>query len=209
MVSREQLQKLHINPDLADALNETFQRFNINTARQQSAFIAQCGHESNNFKVLEENLMYRAPTLLKLFPRTPKRAWGFTPEEAAAYERQPVRIANRIYGNRMGNRDEKSGDGYRFRGSGALQLTGHDNFYHASKALGVDFVMNPDLVRTPQYALLTAGWFWSTHNCNALAEAKDWVGLTKKINGGTIGLEDRISHTSLAIAVIDSGSTLA
>jgi predicted chitinase len=77
MVSREQLQKLHINPDLADALNETFQRFNINTARQQSAFIAQCGHESNNFKVLEENLMYRAPTLLNLFPRTPKRAWGW------------------------------------------------------------------------------------------------------------------------------------
>jgi putative chitinase len=205
MVSSEQLQKLHINPDLVDVFNETFERWGISTVRQQAGFIGQCGHECGNFKILEENLNYRAATLLRLFPRTPKRAWGFTPEEAAAYEKQPRKIANRIYGNRMGNRDEASGDGYRFRGSGWLQLTGHANFFHASKALGEDFVANPDLVRTPKYAALTAGWFWSTHGCNPLAEAGDWTALTKRINGGTIGLEDRVKHIREAINVLSGG----
>jgi putative chitinase len=201
MVSAEQLTKLKINPALVGPLNETFQKFGILTPRQQAAFIAQCGHESNNFTVIEENLNYRAATLLKLFPRTPKRPWGFTPEEAAAYEKKPRMIANRIYGNRMGNRDEKSDDGWRFRGSGYLQLTGHDNFYYAGKALGVDFVMKPDQVRTPEYGMQTAGWFWSTHKCNAMAEAANWVALTKAINGGLIGFDDRVHHTDLALEV--------
>jgi putative chitinase len=151
---------------------------------------------------MEENLNYRAATLLKLFPKTPKRAWGFTPEEAAAYEKQPKRIANRIYGNRMGNRDEASGDGWRFRGSGFLQLTGHSNFYHAGKALGVDFVMEPELVRTPKYAAQTAGWFWQTHKINQHADGRDFVTMTKRINGGTIGLDDRIKHINQALAVL-------
>ena len=209
MITAEQLKRLGINPALEPVFNETFEHWGIKTPRQQAAFIGQAGHECANFKVLEENLMYRAETLLKLFPRTPKRAWGFTPEEAKAYERQPQRIANRIYGNRMGNRDEKSGDGWRFRGSGWLQLTGHDNFYHAGKACGVDFVMNPDLVRTPKYAALTAGWFWATHNCNELAERGDNLSLTKKINGGTIGLDARIHHTNLALAQFDPSVVLA
>ena len=197
MVTSEKLTKLHINPDLAGPLNETFERFNISTVRQQAAFLGQCGHECGNFKVFEENLNYRAETLMKLWPkRFP------TLEFAKQYERNPRKIANSVYSNRMGNRDEASGDGWRFRGSGALQLTGHSNFYHAGKALGVDFVMEPELVRTPKYALLTAGWFWSTHGCNALAENADWVGLTKKINGGTIGLDDRVKHTKEAIAVL-------
>jgi putative chitinase len=102
----------------------------------------------------------------------------------------------------MGNRDESSGDGYRFRGRGCIQLTGHANYYHASQALGVDFFVDPDLVATPKFAALNAGWFWSTHNFNNLAEAADWVGLTKKINGGTIGLDDRIKHTNEALAVL-------
>lgn len=210
MVTAEQLQKLKIDPGLVDVFNETFERWGILTPRQQAAFIGQCGHECNNFRTLEENLNYRAETLLKLFPRTAKRAWGFTPEEAKEYERKPQRIANRIYGNRMGNRDEASGDGWRFRGSGWLQLTGHANFFHASKALGVDFVMQPELVRTPKYAALTAGWYWSTHGCNELAEAGNNLALTKRINGGTIGLDDRIHHTNLALAQFDPGSvTLA
>jgi putative chitinase len=202
MVNSEQLKRLSIDPSLADAFNETFDRFGLVTVEQKACWIGQCGHECGNFRILEENLNYRAPTLLKLFPHTPKRAWGFTPESAAEYEKQPKKIANRIYGNRMGNRDEASGDGFRFRGSGFLQLTGHSNFYHAGQALGVDFVMEPDLVATPKYALMTAGWFWSTHGCNPLAENADWVGLTKKINGGTIGLQDRIKHTQEAIAVL-------
>lgn len=202
MVTSDQLKQMHIDPALADAFNETFERFGILTPLQQASWIGQCGHECGNFKIMEENLNYRAATLLKLFPKTPKRAWGFTPEEAAAYEKQPKRIANRIYSNRMGNRDEASGDGWRFRGSGFLQLTGHSNFYHAGKALGVDFVMEPELVRTPKYAAQTAGWFWQTHKLNQTADGRDFVSMTKKINGGTIGLDDRIKHINQALAVL-------
>jgi putative chitinase len=202
MVNSDQLKQMHIDPTLADAFNETFERFGILTPLQQASWIGQCGHECGNFKIMEENLNYRAATLLKLFPKTPKRAWGFTPEEAAAYEKQPKRIANRIYSNRMGNRDEASGDGFRFRGSGFLQLTGHSNFYHAGKALGVDFVMEPELVRTPKYAAQTAGWFWQTHKINQHADGRDFVTMTKRINGGTIGLDDRIKHINQALAVL-------
>jgi putative chitinase len=203
MVSPDQLKKMHIDPSLADAFNETFDRFGIITPNQQASWIGQCGHECGNFKILEENLNYRAATLLKLFPRTPKRAWGFTPEEAAAYEKQPQRIANRIYGNRMGNRDEAFGDGFRFRGSGFLQLTGHSNFYHAGQALGEDFVMQPELVRTPKYAAMTAGWFWQTHKLNQYADRQDFLMMTKKINGGTIGLDDRIKHINHALDILN------
>ena len=202
MVNADQLRQLGIDPNLVDPFNETFQRFGILTPAQQASWIGQCGHECGNFRILEENLNYRAPTLLKLFPKTPKRQWGFTPEEAAAYEKQPQRIANRIYSNRMGNRDEASGDGWRFRGSGFLQLTGHSNFYHAGQALGVDFVMQPELVRTPMYAAQTAGWFWQTHKLNQYAGSGDFVTMTKRINGGTIGLEDRIKHINHALHVL-------
>jgi putative chitinase len=202
MVTSEQLRQLKIDPNLADYFNETFDRFDISSPARQACWIGQCGHECGNFRIMEENLNYRAPTLLKLFPRTPKRAWGFTPEEAAAYERQPQRIANRIYSNRMGNRDEASGDGFRFRGAGFLQLTGHSNFWHASQALGEDFVMQPELVRTPKYAAMTAGWFWQTHRLNQYADSGDYLTLTKRINGGTIGLEDRKKHINEALHIL-------
>ena len=206
MVNAEQLAKLHIGAEWVDALNETFHRFNIDTKRKQAAFIGQCSHECGNYRTLEENLNYRAETLMKLWPkRFP------TLEFAKQYERQPRKIANSVYANRMGNRDEASGDGFRFRGRGAIQLTGHSSYFHAGKALGVDFVMEPDLVATPKYAALTAGWFWSTHNCNELAEngtpldsagESTWANLTKKINGGTIGQADRIKHIREALAVL-------
>jgi putative chitinase len=199
MVNAEQLAKLHIGAQWVDALNETFERFGIDTPKKQAAFIGQCGHECGNFKVLEENLNYRAETLCKLWP---KRFPSL--EFAKQYERQPRKIANSVYSNRMGNRDEASGDGFRFRGRGCIQLTGHSSYYHAGKALGVDFVMEPDLVAQPKYAALTAGWFWSTHGCNELAQAAEWVKLTKKINGGTIGLEDRIKHINHALEVLQS-----
>lgn len=207
MITAEQLTKLHINPDLAGPLNETFEKFNISTVRQQAAFLGQCGHECGNFKVFEENLNYRAETLMKLWPkRFP------TLEFAKQYEKNPKKIANSVYASRMGNRDEASGDGYRFRGRGAIQLTGHSGYYHAGKACGVDFVMEPDLVATPKYALMTAGWFWSTHGCNELAESglplnhegrPTWGNLTKKINGGTIGLAERVKHTLEAMSVLN------
>jgi putative chitinase len=197
MLNAEQLAKLKIGPEWVDALNETFTRFGISTPRQQAAFIGQCGHECGHFKLLEENLNYRAATLMKLWPkRFP------TQEIANEYEKQPKKIANKVYASRMGNRDEASGDGYRFRGRGCIQLTGSDGYYHAGKALGVDFWANPELVATPMYAALTAGWFWSTRKCNELAEAGDWIGLTKKINGGTIGLNDRIKHINHALEVL-------
>jgi len=112
------------------------------------------------------------------------------------------KIANRIYASRMGNRGEESGDGYRFRGRGCIQLTGHDSYWHFGQAVGQDFVMRPELVATPMYAALSAGWFWRTHGCNDLAEAENWVGLTKRINGGTFGLDERIKLTQHALAVL-------
>ncbi len=197
MATSEQLAKLHIGQQWVTALNDTFSQFGILTPNQQAAFIGQCGHECGHFRILEENLNYRAATLMKLWPkRFP------TLEIANAYAGNPKKIANMVYANRMGNRDESSGDGYRFRGRGCIQLTGHANYFHAGKALGVDFVMEPDLVATPKYAAMTAGWFWSTHGCNEAAEAQDWVKLTKKINGGTIGLEDRIKHTKEALVAL-------
>ncbi len=197
MATSEQLAKLHIGQQWVTALNDTFSQFGILTPNQQAAFIGQCGHECGHFRILEENLNYRAATLMKLWPkRFP------TLEIANQYAGNPKKIANMVYANRMGNRDEASGDGYRFRGRGCIQLTGHANYFHAGKALGVDFVMEPDLVATPKYAAMTAGWFWSTHGCNEAAEAQDWVKLTKKINGGTIGLEDRIKHTKQALEAL-------
>jgi len=197
MLNAEKLAKLHISAEWVDPLNETFERFGIFSQNQQATFIGQCGHECGNFRILEENLNYKAVTLMKLWPkRFP------TLEVANGYAGNPKKIANQVYSSRMGNRDENSGDGYRFRGRGCIQLTGHSNYFHAGKALGVDFVMDPDLVGTPKYAALTAGWFWSTHKLNAPADALDHAKVTKIINGGTIGLEDRIKHTQQALLVL-------
>jgi putative chitinase len=197
MVTSEQLKKLHIGDQWVDALNETFQRFGIITPDQQASFIGQCGHECGQFKVLEENLNYRAETLMKLWKsRFP------TIEIANEYARNPKKIANKVYSSRMGNRDESSGDGYRFRGRGCIQLTGHANYFHAGNACGEDFVMNPDLVATPKYAAMTAGWFWNTHKLNQYADIRDYKTMTKKINGGFIGLAEREKEISHALAVL-------
>ena len=199
MVNSQQLQQMHIDPVWVDALNETFERFDISTPVRQAAFIGQCGHECANFRILEENLNYRAETLMKLWKsRFP------TIEIANEYARNPKKIANKVYSSRMGNRDEASGDGYRFRGRGCIQLTGHANYFHAGQACGEDFVMQPDLVATPRYAAMTAGWFWNTHKLNQYADSKDYKTLTKKINGGFIGLEDRIKHINEALEVLTS-----
>ena len=193
----QQCKLLKINESWSDPLNETFQRFNISSVLQQAAFIGQMSHECGNFRILSENLNYKAATLMKLWSkRFP------TLEIANQYAGNPQKIANMVYANRMGNRDEASGDGYRFRGRGCIQTTGHANYFHAGQALGVDFVMEPDLVASPKYAALTAGFFWSTHGLNALADAQDYKSITKRINGGFIGLDDRIHHTQMALAVL-------
>lgn len=197
MVTADQLTRMHIDPKWADPLNATFARFEINDPVRQAAFIGQCAHECGNFRVLEENLNYRAATLMKLWPRRFP-----TLEIANQYAGNPKKIANMVYANRMGNRDESSGDGYRFRGRGCIQTTGHANYYHAGQALGVDFVMSPALVATPMYAAMTAGFFWSTHKLNGMADARNYMGMTKAINGGTIGLDDRVAHINTALSVL-------
>ena len=197
MVNAEQLQKLHIGADWVDALNETFSRFNITTNNQKAMFIGQASHESGNFRLLEENLNYKAATLMRIWP---KRFPNL--EKANEYAGNPKKIANSVYSSRMGNRDENSGDGWRFRGRGIFQITGHSNVFHAGKALGVDFVKDPDLIATPKYAALTAGWFWDTHKLNPPADALDFNKITRTINGGLIGQEDRIKHVQQALAVL-------
>ena len=197
-VTAEQLAKLGISPQWVDPLNETFERFGIDSPMRQAAFIGQCAHECGNFKVLEENLNYRPATLMRIWPSRFK-----TLEDCMACA-GPRGIANKVYANRMGNRDEKSGDGWRFRGRGCIQTTGAANYFHAGKALGVDFWANPDLVATPKYAALTAGFFWDTHQLNQFADTRNYVGMTKRINGGTIGLDDRIKHINAALAALTS-----
>jgi putative chitinase len=197
MLNAEKLAKLHIGAEWVDPLNETFERFGIVTHNQQAMFIGQCSHECGNFRLLEENLNYKAATLMKLWPkRFP------TLEKANEYSGNSKKIANSVYSSRMGNRDEASGDGFRFRGRGIIQLTGHSSYFHCGKALGVDFVANPDLVSSPKYAALSGGWFWSTHNLNSPADGLDYVKVTKIINGGQIGLDDRIKHVQQALAVL-------
>ena len=194
MLSPEKLHKLGIGGEWAEPLMATFTKFGMVSPKEQACFIAQCSHESNHFKVLEENLNYRAETLQALFGHK------FKPEEIQSYAHNPQRIANRIYANRMGNRDEASGDGWRFRGRGLLQLTGHDNIWHCGQALGQDFVIKPEMVASPIYACLSAGWFWSTHGCSNLVDNQEQ--LCKRINGGLIGLSDRIAQTHNALAVL-------
>jgi len=177
-----------------DAINTTFETFGIETPEQQASFLGQTSHESAGFTALVESLNYKAESLCKVWP---KRFPSL--EMAQPYHRNPEAIANHVYANRMGNGDEESGDGWKYRGRGLIQLTGHDNYRACGEALGVDLLDDPDLVSTPMYAALSAGWFWSTHHLNNIAS--DIVAVTKKINGGTIGLDDRVARTQ---AVLDT-----
>ena len=166
--------------------------FKIDTALRLSHFLAQCGHESAGFKAIQENLNYGAKGLLGIFKK-----YFPTEVKALQYERKPEKIANLVYGSRMGNGDEASGDGYKFRGRGYIQLTGKNNYVAFGKAINEDIAANPDLVAT-KYPLLSAAWFWSSNSLNALADkgADDAsvTAITKRVNGGTIGLPDRIKH---------------
>ena len=197
MVNAEQLAKLHIGPQWVDALNETFNRFGINSKNQQAAFIGQCGHECGNFKVLEENLNYRAASLMVTFKK-------YFPTQALAqqYEKRPEKIANRVYANRMGNGDEASGDGWLYCGRGLIQLTGKDNYTFFAGSLGIPVEEAADYLSTFEGAAQSACWYWEQNNLNRFADANDVRGLTRAINGGYIGLEDRIKHTEHALHVL-------
>ncbi len=184
--------KGHVPDAVIAQIPSVMSTFKIDTALRLSHFLAQCGHESAGFKAIQENLNYGAKGLLGIFKK-------YFPTEAKAlqYERKPEKIANLVYGSRMGNGDEASGDGYKFRGRGYIQLTGKNNYVAFGKAINEDIAANPDLVAT-KYPLLSAAWFWSSNSLNALADkgADDAsvTAITKRVNGGTIGLPDRIKH---------------
>lgn len=161
------------------------QRFGITTAARAAAFIAQLGHESAGLSRIEENLNYNAGRLLEVFPS------HFTPGTAADYARQPERIANRVYANRMGNGNESSGDGWRFRGRGLIQITGRDNYVWIGSMLDLPLAEQPQLLLDLDLAAASAAAYWRGRGLNALADAGDIVGITRRINGGRHGLADR------------------
>jgi len=169
-----------------DPLNDTMDQYNISDNPQRSAaFLAQIGVESGYFSEIIENLNYSAQGLLNTFPS------HFTSDEVNDYARQPEKIANRVYANRMGNGDESSGDGWNFRGRGLIQITGRDNYQALSNDLGQDFINQPDLLAQPEWAVKSAGWFWNKNSLNALADSNSFETITKRINGGTIGETNR------------------
>jgi len=187
-----------------EAMCKYFPKFEIDTPLRVAAFIAQCGHESNGFTTLKENLNYSADALNTVFPKYFKNAG----REAEDYHRQPEKIANVIYANRMGNGDTESGEGWKYRGRGPIQLTGKDNYQRFANDFfdDPDTVMNdPDLLcdHIPT-ALLSAIWYWTKNNLNNEADAKDLRKMTKKINGGYIGMEDRVKHYDHAMEILDA-----
>lgn len=182
------------------ALDQLFPDYKINTPRRMAAFIAQCAHESASFTALVENLNYRWQTLRKLFPK-----YFPSDELAQDYAGRPNKqeaIANRIYASRMGNGDEASGDGYRYRGRGLIQLTGKSNYTWFAASLEITPEEATEYLGTFEGAAQSACWFWETNKLNQWADAEDILTLTKRINGGTIGLEDRIKHYKHAMHVL-------
>jgi putative chitinase len=180
-------------------LGDILPEYDIDTPKRVAAFMAQCGHESGGFTLMQENLNYSAKglrgTFGKYFPND---------EVAKLYERKPQMIANRVYANRMGNGDEASGEGWYFRGRGIIQITGKNNYTKCSQSLFESNVLveNPDLLLETEYAIHSACWFWSAARLNELADVGDIKTMTKRINGGFIGLEDRIHHYNHAIEIL-------
>jgi putative chitinase len=186
-MTNEQLKALGLDPKWLDPLNETFDKYQINTPQRQACFLGQTLHESGNFKFTRENLNYSAKALMATWPsRFPDL------ETATQYERQPEKIAGKVYLGRMGN--ESAEDAAKFIGRGLIQCTGKENYTHCGEALGVDLVAQPHLLEEPRYAVLSAGWYWNKKGLNALADegtTNSFEVMTKRINGGLLGLDDR------------------
>lgn len=170
--------------ELYDKYRTLFSKYEVNTPLRKAHFMAQIEHESG-LKPISENLNYSEQGLLKTFKKY------FTPEQAKEFARKPEKIANRVYANRMGNGDECSGDGWKYRGAGFIQITGRNNYEALSKYTSIDYVNNPELLLNEADAIISALWFWKVNNINTLADKDDLIGVTKRINGGTNGLEDR------------------
>ena len=180
-----------LNAQVMGEVYSIVERYNISNQLRLAHFLAQCAHESGDFKLVTENLNYSADGLLKVFPKY------FNSANVTAYARNPQKIANRVYANRMGNGDEASGEGYKFRGRGYIQLTGKDNYKQFSDFIGEDCVANPDLVAT-KYPLTSAAFFFNKNGLWSICDRGDTEAIvllvTKRVNGGTIGLADRIKH---------------
>jgi putative chitinase len=180
-----------------EALEQLLDDYEINTPLRVAHFIAQCAHESGNFVFVKENLNYKAASLRKIFSK-----YFPTDELAAQYANKPERIANRIYANRMGNGPEESGDGFRYCGRGLIQLTGKDNYTFFAGSLGISVEDASEYLQTFEGAAQSACFFWEQNRLNRFADANDVKGLTRAINGGFIGLEDRIKHTNHALHIL-------
>lgn len=204
ILSKEQLKELlpgnlYVN-EWHSALEQLLPDYDINTPLRVAAFIAQCSHESGGFKFLKENLNYRWQSLRKVFPKyfpTDELA-----QKYAAFPNKQERIANRVYANRMGNGNEASGDGWRFCGRGLIQLTGRNNYEAFAESIETPVEEIPEYLATFEGAVQSACWFWETNNLNRFADAGDIKGLTRAINGGFIGLEDRIKHYKHALHIL-------
>jgi len=191
----DQLDALGIEHKWLGPLEEAFAKYDISTPKRQACFIGQCSHESGNFKTLQENLNYSAEGLMKTWPsRFP------TKEVADQYARQPAKIAGKVYNGRLGNANEEEAS--KFLGRGLIQLTGKENYEHCGSSLGVDLLSNPNLLSDPKYAALSAGWFWGKRGLNSLADASDLETMTKRINGGLLGLDDRKAKIAKALSVL-------
>ena len=206
MITISQLKQLLPNNPYVEnwhhALVQLLPDYDINTPKRIAAFIAQCSHESGGFRVLTENLNYKAAGLRRIFPK-----YFPTDELAKQYEKQPSKIANRVYANRMGNGDESSGDGFRYCGRGLIQLTGKSNYQNFADSLEMKVEDVPDYLATFEGAAQSACWFWETNNLNRFADTGDIVSLTKRINGGLNGLSDREHHYALALNNLNSSNT--
>ena len=194
-MTHDQLDALNIDHKWLAPLEATFAKYDINTPKRQAAFIGQCAHESVNFTKLEENLNYSPERLTKVWPsRFPDLA------SADKYGYNPQALANKVYAGRLGNNQE--GDGWKYHGRGLIQLTGRENYERCGSSLGVDLIGNPDWLLDPKYAALSAGWFWNKKGLNELADQQEHGMITKRINGGTLGLDDRLQKTTKALSVL-------
>jgi putative chitinase len=191
----DQLDTLGIDHKWLGPLEEAFVKYDISTPVRQASFIGQCAHESGNFRTLEENLHYSAASLMRVWPsRFPNL------DVASQYANNPEKIANKVYAGRMGNTEE--GDGWKYHGRGLIQLTGKENYVNCGLGMGVDIVGNPNWLLDPKYAALSAAWFWNKKGLNNLADTQDYETMTKRINGGLLGLDDRKAKIAKAISVL-------
>jgi putative chitinase len=196
-ITSEQLEKLGIGAEWLEPLTETFEKYDISTPKRQACFIGQCMHESGGFKILQENLNYSAKGLVATWPsRFPSE------EYAQEYARKPERIASKVYVGRMGN--ETPEDAAKYIGRGLIQLTGKENYANCGLGIGVDLLGNPDWLAIPKYAAFSAGWYWNKRNINSDADAGNIESMTRKINGGNIGIEDRKAKINMVLNAIGS-----